>query len=329
VENGKQYRFSLKTNDKKQANQLLKDYKKNLLNLPTKQIYEKKPNLYAKIDDFIVYAKKTYTLKTIGGVRFHLNSLKTISTVKHAISDLKMCAIFDLIFSQQSVYQQKLRRTYFSIFYAWLIRNEFCENNPITKIPKPKIPQKLPVWVTETQLYVIVDKIPIVIKDTFLMEVVCDITKVAFYSGMRLNEIATLTLKQIDFINNCIKLDNQSSITKSKKIRVIPISSKILDILKQRVATSVNGYVFYSNNFSKPNFDNVISQNFKKVIRSIPEIDQKTHFHSLRHGFCSALILRGISPVTVQKLAGHANIATTMIYTHVSNKQLTDAIDLL
>src|SRR5215813_12571540 len=52
-------------------------------------------------------------------------------------------------------------------------------------------------------------------------------------------------------------------------------------------------------------------------------------YHTLRHTFCSLLEIRGAPPRTIQELAGHASITTTMRYMHLSPACATNAITLL
>ena len=59
------------------------------------------------------------------------------------------------------------------------------------------------------------------------------------------------------------------------------------------------------------------------------ELDSTLTLHSLRHTFCSRLIEHGTDIRIVQQLAGHKNITTTQIYTHIKNKTLEQAINLL
>ena len=54
-----------------------------------------------------------------------------------------------------------------------------------------------------------------------------------------------------------------------------------------------------------------------------------TKIHSLRHTFASHLVMKGVDLPTVQKLMGHSDITTTMIYTHLAPDHLVDAVDKL
>lgn len=58
-------------------------------------------------------------------------------------------------------------------------------------------------------------------------------------------------------------------------------------------------------------------------------IENLTKLHSLRHTFASHLVMKGIALPTVQKLMGHSDIKTTMIYAHLAPDHLADAVDKL
>ena len=54
-----------------------------------------------------------------------------------------------------------------------------------------------------------------------------------------------------------------------------------------------------------------------------------TKIHTLRHTFASRLVMKGVDLPTVQKLMGHSDIQTTMIYSHLAQDHLSDAINKL
>ncbi len=59
--------------------------------------------------------------------------------------------------------------------------------------------------------------------------------------------------------------------------------------------------------------------NLKKSVRAA-ELNDKIHFHSLRHSFASNLVQKGVSLYVVKELLGHEDIKTTQIYSHFSKK---------
>ncbi len=71
-----------------------------------------------------------------------------------------------------------------------------------------------------------------------------------------------------------------------------------------------------------------ISARFKKVVREC-KLDDRYHFHSLRHTFASWLVQMGVPIYEVSKLLGHADIKTTQIYSHLRSNDLRDAVDSL
>lgn len=88
-----------------------------------------------------------------------------------------------------------------------------------------------------------------------------------------------------------------------------------------------NSLIFYCRENIKLNED-FVSKQFKKAIRAA-KLNDKIHFHSLRHSFASALVQRGISLYVVKELLGHGNIKTTQIYSHLQKDNLMDAVNLL
>ncbi len=70
------------------------------------------------------------------------------------------------------------------------------------------------------------------------------------------------------------------------------------------------------------------SRSFKKCVRAF-ELDDKIHFHTLRHSFASNLAQRGVNLYVIQKLLGHSKITTTQIYSHLRTEDLVKAINEL
>ena len=71
----------------------------------------------------------------------------------------------------------------------------------------------------------------------------------------------------------------------------------------------------------KPMKEGTVSQRFKRYVRRAG-LNDKLHFHSLRHSFASGLVMSGVSLYQVQKLLGHSTSRTTEIYSHLLPQQL-------
>ena len=151
---------------------------------------------------------------------------------------------------------------------------------------------------------------------------------VAFYTGMRMGEIRFLKWSSIDFNTNLISVNNHEYFTtKSKLARVIPLHRKLKELLLTHLEVNAdNEYVFMKNGI--PYTKDFISSRFKRAIRKAL-VNPRLHFHSLRHGFASNLVLKGVSIYEVSKLLGHSDITTTQIYAHLKNESLINAVELL
>jgi integrase len=193
----------------------------------------------------------------------------------------------------------------------------YLENNPATKIKRIRIPEKLPLFFSRDEFEKLINTVDE--KDWK------DIIIFAVNSGMRMMEI--LTLKENQFIKDhkLIVLNNQEHITKSKKIRQLPLNETAYNILLYRKSNS-EGLMFTLNG-EKILQDHLVKKFKKFVIKS--GVNPKLHFHSLRHSFASWLVQKDVPIYNISKLLGHADIKTTEIYAHLRNEDLRNAVDLI
>lgn len=131
---------------------------------------------------------------------------------------------------------------------------------------------------------------------------------IGLYTGLRINNI--LKLNNQNYKNNCLYIYD----TKVNRSFILPVSNKIKYII-----TNLKGFnIAYNQCY-------YIFNKMKKELN----LDKQITIHTLRHTFCSNLIQKGIPITTIQKLANHKKIQTTMRYSHLSNKELEAAIDVL
>ena len=153
-----------------------------------------------------------------------------------------------------------------------------------------------------------------------------DLISFAVNTGLRQMELIMLEWNQVDLNQNVLLLDNQNAVTKSKKVRNIPLNKSAREILEKRNNQSNCGRVFtYKSVPINPDF---LSKKFKKLVEKA-EINSDFNFHCLRHTFASWLVQKGVSIYEVSKLLGHADIKTTQIYAHLRNEDLRNAVEKL
>ncbi|MCB0747209.1 MAG: site-specific integrase, partial [Ignavibacteriae bacterium] len=197
------------------------------------------------------------------------------------------------------------------------IEDEYIEKNPC-KFIKVRIPEKTPKFFTKEDF----DKFIKAVDNEDLK----DLYIFAVNTGLRLGELRNLTWSNV--IDSKIVLDNHSHLTKTDKVRVIPLNKIAQTIFNKRFDTNKvkTKYMFTFRGF-KLTEDNA-THKLKKYIMKVG-INEKLNFHSLRHTFASWLVQNGVNIYNVSKLLGHANIKTTEIYAHLRAEDLRESVEML
>ncbi len=207
-------------------------------------------------------------------------------------------------------------------FYQYLLREKVVVSDPAQGIQSPKAPQKLPKSIDVdqmSQLLNIATETPLATRDAAILEL--------FYScGLRLNELVTLNVTDIDLADNVVRVTG-----KGMKTRIVPLGRYAVAALKDWL--NVRG------NFAPPNESALfISKRSKRLSpRSVQSrlkvwarrqgLNSDLHPHMLRHSFASHLLESSGNLRAVQELLGHADISSTQIYTHLDFQRLATVYD--
>jgi integrase len=148
-----------------------------------------------------------------------------------------------------------------------------------------------------------------------------DVVVLAIETGMRQAEILGLEWSWIDMTRGVISLASRS--TKSKRRREVPMRQVVYDVLAARRKSNPDGeYVFAHRDWDhyRTAFETVAAK-----VATSPDGALLT-FHGLRHHFASQFVMRGGSIQALSKILGHATLAMTMRYSHLSQDHLRDEI---
>ena len=138
------------------------------------------------------------------------------------------------------------------------------------------------------------------------------ILTLTFSVGLRVSEIINIKIEDIDSKRMLIRIKN----AKGRKDRIVPLSSNVLNLLREYfIQYRPKEYLFNGQN-SKQYSIGSCQAIYKK------HIDTTGHIHTLRHSCFTNLLENGTDLRVIQKIAGHSNVKTTEIYTHVSNQTL-------
>lgn len=210
-------------------------------------------------------------------------------------------------------------------FYQFLLTEEWRQDDPMVLIETPKLKRSLPKTATEKEIIQLLQaaahqKNIDGVRMLAMMELL-------YGSGLRVSELISLKISQIPEQGGVIMIQG-----KGGKERMIPLSPPAQTAIKEWLAyrpetlkTGTDGKkipsVWLFPSYSKKG--HITRQNFAVQLKNLAitaNLDhQKFSPHVLRHAFATHLLEHGADLRTVQQLLGHADIATTQIYTHVTD----------
>jgi integrase len=149
-------------------------------------------------------------------------------------------------------------------------------------------------------------------------------------TGMRKGELENLEGADVDFKRRKIMIRRKPFWQPKTGEREIPIGSQLLPILRRLDTANRKGL---KSNFVFPHKDGSrIKVKLRDQLIKVAQaagISDLSSIHALRHTFASQLVMNGVDLPTVQRLMGHTDIQTTMIYAHLAPDHLADAVDKL
>ncbi len=154
-----------------------------------------------------------------------------------------------------------------------------------------------------------------------------------FSTGLRIAELTSLNLEQFNSIKDKKDLE-LGVIGKGGKPRVVYFSERALDHIKKYleirndISNANTKALFINFRDKKDNVDaRLTPRSIERMVKKyalLSGIPVFTTPHTLRHSYATDLLNQGVDLRSIQEFLGHSNIATTQIYTHVTNKRLRD-----
>lgn len=177
------------------------------------------------------------------------------------------------------------------------------------EIPRPNKPSKLPKVISAIDIKQIFEHTTNLKHNTML--------KLCYGMGLRVSEIIALKITDIDSNRMQVLIER----AKGKKDRYVNLPESILDQLRQYYKTYKPKYYIFEGQYGGQYSVRSAQQVFKNAIAAA-KIEKRVGIHSLRHSYATHLLENGTDISFIQQLLGHNDIKTTLIYTHVSKKDL-------
>lgn len=319
--NGKRTTVSTKTKSKSEAMKFMRNFK--VEDRPVERI--QRVTLQVFKNEYMAYCRENKSKHYVKG------SIKTTFTMLEKalgnplLNDISVRAVDKFISAKYKTAPYSAVLTYRVIKAAMnkAIQWGYLKENPLRNLKCPRVPRKLPLFISQEELNSIISNI----EDSRIKRM-CEF---AFYTGMRLSEMTNLTWECVNLHNRIITIKNNGSFTtKNKTDRIVPICSKVQDILLFETEWNKkyhSTYVFNKVPKVKYNED-YVSKKFKSAVKNTT-VNPDVHFHTIRHSFASMLVSKGVSLYVVKELLGHSDFATTQIYAHLQKDALQEAVKVL
>lgn len=214
-------------------------------------------------------------------------------------------------------------------FLAYLSQRDITSLSP-DKIELPKVNRKQVTFLSYDEVSRIIDAVPLSdtlpsLRDAALLEML-------FSSGLRVSELINLN---IDHINT--KRREFMVRGKGQKDRPIFISQRAANSIDRYLAARTDAIPALFINVSRNNSTSTSGDYRRLTARSVQRIIQKyaklagitKHVspHTMRHSYATDLLMNGADIRSVQSMLGHSNIATTQIYTHITDSHLKEVFE--
>ena len=212
-------------------------------------------------------------------------------------------------------------------FFKYALQRNWTAINPLELIQYKSKKQRLPEFFYDNEINSILDAAeqyehPSAVRNIALLELL-------YATGMRVSECCELTLQQIDFTLQIIRV-----IGKGNKERIVPVGDQAIrairqyqmelreELLNKIPQSPYSDYLFLSDK-GKP----LTAAQVRTILNRLVDkhgLNLSIHPHKLRHTFATHLLNNGADMRSVQELLGHVDLSSTQIYTHVTKDKLKE-----
>ncbi|UOR05277.1 tyrosine-type recombinase/integrase [Hymenobacter aerilatus] len=208
-------------------------------------------------------------------------------------------------------------------YYKFLLQTGVATRNPMLRIKSPKVAKKLPDFVPEDSLNGLLNSFEFPgtfagVRDQLLLELL-------YGTGIRLSELIGIHHDDVSLAGRTVRVTG-----KGNKQRIVPLNPTLLAVLdkyllqkQQEFGTADNAQrVLLVTDKGDPLYEKFVYRTVKHYLSQITTASSQQHPHVLRHSFATHLLGKGADLNAIKELLGHANLAATQVYTHLSIDKL-------
>jgi len=318
---GKRYRRSTETEDKKLARRIFDKLKGDLTEgnwfdrLPGEDYrFTDLMDKYLAEYSVVNKAKSTYKRDVVLAKRLNksFGDRYLIEITPAGISDYKVLRRSEGVSPRTINYELTLMSHAFNIaIKEW----EWLDDNPVKRVKKERVHNTIERWLSAEEEDRLLRASPRWLQD---------ITIFAIQTGLRQSELLDLKWSQLDMERRTITIHEQ----KNGNIDTLPLNATAMRVLmgKQLASPGPNDYVF-PNTLNRRKLNRDLLDSFYKA-RDQAKIEN-FRFHDLRHTFATRLVQQGVSIFDLQKLGRWKTVSMVMRYAHHNPESLRAAIEVM
>ena len=207
-------------------------------------------------------------------------------------------------------------------FYKYLLLENRLQESPVAQIDLAKVWIQIPDTLSRAEMEFLLNQPdtahPAGLRDRAMLELI-------YATGLRVSELITLGMNDIHW-----QVGYLVAMGKGRKERIVPIGQialKYLNEYMEKVRPQFVGNQSGTVVFLSRSGKGFTRQGFWKLVKKyagLAGLEKKVHPHTFRHSFATHLLEGGADLRAVQAMLGHADIATTQIYTHVTGTRLKE-----
>jgi site-specific recombinase XerD len=209
-------------------------------------------------------------------------------------------------------------------FFDFALTRGAIEASPAAQLHTPKQPKKLPIYLVPQELARLLEA-PDAEKRAGLRDRAI-LTTLAF-TGVRLSEIVGINVRDVDLNNRTVRVFGKGS-----KERIVPLNELVMEAINDYVGVRdavSDEKAFFLSRFGRRLTGRSVENIVRKYALRAGIFKDGMSPHKLRHTFATLLHANDVDLIEIKALMGHANIASTQIYTHTSSSQLRAAVKKL
>ena len=210
-------------------------------------------------------------------------------------------------------------------YYKFLLRAGTIAANPMLRIKAPKMAKKLPEFVPEEALNNMLNSFEF--GDDFAGQRDQLVLEMLYGTGIRLSELMGIHADDVSLGAGTVRVTG-----KGNKQRIVPLNPTLMRVLERYQARRAHEFGALAGPLlltdkGEPMYEKFVYRTVKHYLSQITTSAAQQHPHALRHAFATHLLGKGADLNSIKELLGHASLAATQVYTHLSVDRLKSVFE--